>query len=448
MANQRHVDILVRDGVRIWNLWRKEEPNVRPDLKGVNLIGANLSGLNLDEALLDRANLSRAFLSGSNLHGANLIAANLSRATLEATDLSKADLRGADLQGAILYGSDLSRAVLSEADLSEADLRGAGLNETNLSGAYLSLAKLGKAYLYKAVLNGAVLNGADLSGAILQEADLSEVILNGADLSGADLSGAILHKAGLHRAVLHGANLHGTDLSEADLSEADLSEAILSGANLMDANLEKSQIYGISAWNVNLQGATQSSLRITPHDEPEITVDNLEVAQFLYLLLNNPKVRNVLDTITSKVVLILGRFSDERKPVLDALRDALRSHPNGYIPVLFDFDPQQDKPVFETVKTLANLARFVIADLTDPRMVRSELTYIIPNVPTVPVQPIIQSDSDLPPEYGTWELYKSFLPVFRYADLPQLLASLTEAVITPVEGHVHARRLAGGDSAK
>jgi sugar/nucleoside kinase (ribokinase family) len=205
-------------------------------------------------------------------------------------------------------------------------------------------------------------------------------------------------------------------------------------------------VYGISAWDLNLEGAVQTDLRITPRGEKAaITVDNLEVAQFLYLLLHNQKVRDVLDTITSKVVLILGSFSDERKPVLDALREALRHHPNGYIPVLFDFDPQQERSVLDTVKTLANLARFVIADLTDPHMVRSELQAILPNVPAVPVQPIIEGDAALLTEYADWARFPWFLPVYRYADLVQLLASLTEAVIAPVEGHVHARRLADAD---
>jgi hypothetical protein len=186
----------------------------------------------------------------------------------------------------------------------------------------------------------------------------------------------------------------------------------------------------------------QNELRISSFmDNANITIDNLEVAQFIYVLLNNRKVSAILDTITSKVVLILGRFSSERKPVLDALREALRSHPNGYIPVLFDFEPQHDKPVLETVKTLANLARFVIADLTDPNMVRSELSYITANLPTVPVQPLIESHANLPTEYSTWKRYATFLPVYEYADLSHLLADLTESVITPVEAHVQARRL-------
>ncbi len=312
------------------------------------------------------------------------------------------DLRGADLHG----------VNLMQVDFLEVDLSGA-----NLSGAYVS-----EAVFYHADLERAHLSGADFTGA-----DLTDAYLIEADLSGADLS----------MARLSGADLTGADLTGADLYEANCVRTNFTGANLTDCN-----VYGISAWDVNLKDTVQTDLRIIPTGkESLITVDNVEVAQFLYLLMHNEKMRAVLDTITSKVVLILGRFSDERKPILDALREALRRHSNSYIPVLFDFAPQADKPVLETVKTLANLARFVIADLTDAHMVRAELTTIIPNVPTVPIQPIVEGNAGLPTEYESWALYRSVLPVYRYVDLPQLLASLTESVITPVEAHVHARRL-------
>jgi hypothetical protein len=71
-------------------------------------------------------------------------------------------------------------------------------------------------------------------------------------------------------------------------------------------------------------GAIQSDLIITDWFDPIIVVDNIEIAQFLYLLLNNQNIRHVIDTITSKVVLILGRFTPERKAILDAIRDELR----------------------------------------------------------------------------------------------------------------------------
>ena len=50
-------------------------------------------------------------------------------------------------------------------------------------------------------------------------------------------------------------------------------------------------------------------MTITTAREPEITVDNIEVAQFVYLLLHNQKIRDVIDTFCKKVVLILGRFT-------------------------------------------------------------------------------------------------------------------------------------------
>src|SRR6266536_2330534 len=121
-------------------------------------------------------------------------------------------------------------------------------------------------------------------------------------------------------------DLRYADLREADLSYADFSGATLVETNLSGATLTECYIYGISVWNVQLVGAKQDNLAITQKGEPTITVDNLEVAQFIYLLLNNPKIRDVIDTISKKAVLILGRFTSERKVVLEALREELRTH--------------------------------------------------------------------------------------------------------------------------
>jgi len=183
---------------------------------------------------------------------------------------------------------------------------------------------LSKANLFQANLIRANLIKADLWGAILIEANLSKANLFQANLIGvnlieANLSGAYLFGANLSEADLTGAKLIGANLSGAKLTRATLVETNLTGTDLTGCS-----IYGISAWELKLEGATQTDLIITRHGEPTITVDNLEVAQFIYLLLNNEKIRDVIDSITTKVVLILGRFTPERKAILDAIRDELR----------------------------------------------------------------------------------------------------------------------------
>ena len=177
--------------------------------------------------------------------------------------------------------------------------------------------------LYTAHLRGADLVGANLSGADLSGADLRGANLSGADLSRANLSLASLSRANLERAdlleaQLRGANLDGANLDGAVLRVANLQGATLMNTDLTDADLTGCRIYGVSAWGLRPpESAKQRNLIITPEDEPAITVDNIEVAQFIYLLLNNPKIRDVIDTIGKKAVLILGRFTPERKAVLD-----------------------------------------------------------------------------------------------------------------------------------
>ena len=264
------------------------------------------------------------------------------------------------------------------------------ISEAMLSGANLTNARLTDAVLRKAVLDGAVMNAADLTRADFSEASLRQAklmgavgdyaILRRANLFEARLAsrpGTSLVGADLREAELNGADLSGASFASADLRSAKLSRAIMVETDLQDANLSGCHVYGVAVWQPNLERAKQRDLVITPDDQPEITVDNLEVAQFIYLLLHNEKIRGVIDTITSKVVLILGRFTSERKAVLDALREELRRR--DYLPVLFDFDKPASRDITETVSLLARMARFVVADITDARSIPQELMVIAPD---------------------------------------------------------------------
>jgi len=391
MANDDHVALLKKD-VDAWNRWRGENPNVVPDLRGALLSVADLRVANLSRADLRVADLSAPGLSAAKLSGADLRVANLSGAELRVADLSAANLGEANLRETSLHGAKLSGAVLREANLRGADLRQADLRQ------------------------------ADLSGAILHDADLFK-----ADLSGAILSGAKLIAADLFKADLSGANLREANLFMARLVDTDLTRADLTGCC----------IYGASAWGLRLEGAKQHNLIITnpAENEPEITVDNLEVAQFIYLLLNNQKIRQVIDTITSKTVLILGRFTAERKAVLDALREELREH--DYLPILFDFNVPATRDITETISLLAHMARFIIADLTDPSSIPKELEAIVPKL-AVPVQPLLEGASRPYSMFKDYGKYDWVLPVYRYEGLEPLLATLAEKVIAPAEGKAKA----------
>jgi hypothetical protein len=149
------------------------------------------------------------------------------------------------------------------------------------------------------------------------------------------------------------------------------------------------------------------------------------------LLLKNEKIRNLIDTITSKVVLILGRFAPERKEIIDALRKELRNR--NYSPVLLEFEKPASKDLMETLNFLARMSRFIIVDITDAKSIPAELERIIPDFPCVPIKPLIQR-SDY--EYALFERIKRYpwvLKEYLYDNREGLIAVLGEAVINPVE---------------
>ena len=396
-------------GVKAWNEWRIANPGVTPDLRCANL----------NKAHLERANLGRAHLEWANLFWAHLEQANLERANLLWAHLEQANLNEAHLEGANLFWAHLEEANLEGAHLEGAHLEGAHLEGAYLKGAHLEEANLEGAHLNEANFKGANLNNTNLKGAFFYKADLSQANLTGANLIKANL--ALANLSGAH---LGEAKLNGTELTGATLIQCDLEGADLTGC----------QVYGTSVWDARLTGAIQRDLIITPDDQSEITVDNLEVAQFVYLLLNNAKIREVIDTITSKAVLILGRFTPERKRTLDALRDALRAR--DYLPIVFDFEKPKNRDYTETVSTLAHLSRFVIADLTDPQSVPQELTAIIPRLLSVPIRPLLLGDQRAWAMFEDLKRYPQVIAPLYYSSDAMLLGCLESDVIATTERKV------------
>ena len=76
-------------------------------------------------------------------------------------------------------------------------------------------------------------------------------------------------------------------------------------------------------------------------------------------------------------MLLLGRFTDGRIAILERLRDELRKR--DFLPFVFNFDKPETKDFTETVRLLAGMSRFVIADITNPRSARSNYRRPCPN---------------------------------------------------------------------
>ncbi|HEX6288063.1 MAG TPA: pentapeptide repeat-containing protein [Herpetosiphonaceae bacterium] len=304
-----HLEMLRQD-LRIWHAWRRNNPTIAPTL-------------------------ARADLAGRPLRAIDLSDANLSQATLDETDLRDALLRSADLTAATLQGADLT---------------GANLGRATLRGARLDHAKLRQAQLRDANLMRASLVEADLRGADLTHADLT-----GADLTGANLSGA------------------------------SLSYATLVDTNLKRADMTGCTVIGITLWDMNLEGADQSSLVISDPDEPSITVDDLGVAPFVGMLLKSSTIQQVFTARSSKAVLLLGNFAQDRMDILETMLGVIRGR--GYVPMVINVDRAYGQDIAKTIDILISLSRFVIADfsgVSSPLELLSTLAAI-----TIPFVPLI-----------------------------------------------------------
>lgn len=318
------------------------------------------------------------------------------------------------------------------------NLEGAILNNRNLIGIDFSSTNLKRCNLSGANLNKANLSKANISSELLIETDLSESDLRNANLTNsnltkADLSNAFMEYANLKEASLRQADLHESILRGADLSRADLQRASFVMTNLENASLQGCFVYGISAWNLNLKNAKQSNLVISLPDDISITSDDLEVAQFLYMFLNNEKIRNIFSALHSKNVLILGNFVGNRKVVLNEINTELRKL--NYIPIIFDFDKPVVRDFTETLYTMASLSRFIIIDITSSKSAPMEMATIIPSV-RIPIIPLIEEGHAPYAMFTDLIKYPWVLSPLQYGDVKSIVQNFQAAIIQPIENKI------------
>jgi hypothetical protein len=142
----------------------------------------------------------------------------------------------------------------------------------------------------------------------------------------------------------------------------------------------------------------------------------------------------LLSTLSERGVLIVGRFSDRRRKILEAIKAHLQKHAAGYRPVLFTFEKPKSRNLMESIALFAGLSRFVIADLTEPKSVPAELAAIVPHSPSVPVIAIASKTTREYPLFDSLRDYRSVIrDVVRYTSEADLLRRLDAEVVEAAE---------------
>jgi uncharacterized protein YjbI with pentapeptide repeats len=256
MANEEHLAIL-RQGVEVWDSWRKKNPEIIPNFSDINFYKADFSNSDFEDASLygdfRQVDFANANFYGVDFKAADFDKANFSEAIFIECDLYWANFGDPDFRKEYL-GLDISplkRRKVALEDFSKVNLIGGNFREVTFSGSFR------RANFRNTNFSQASFRRVDIRESSFFRARFTEVNFEDANLFQTDFSRTNVYELELSNLRLNGVKLCNTDLSEKDINntyliEADLSSANLIGADLSDANLEKANLYKANLSNVNL----------------------------------------------------------------------------------------------------------------------------------------------------------------------------------------------------
>ena len=322
---------------------------------------------------------------------------------LENANLNKIELLKYDFNNANFKGAQLKEAKLFNCEFMGADLENANLKYVNCLFSNFTKATLNNVNFSSADLINTTMINCNCIKARFINVSMVQNLAGGSDFSFSDFTGS---------------KIIMTNLVDCNLQKTKFVDCYLNGSNLSRSNLnnsiiKSSTIYGVSTWDTSTEGSLQENLTITNHyNDSPLTVDDLEIANFIYLISNNLKVANAIDNISTKVVLILGRFTPERLEILKYIKSVLNR--KNYVPILFDFEKPNRKDLTETVGLIGRMSKFVVADLTDAKSIPQELSELIPNNPSLTIYPIVSKEHREYSMFEHWVRYPWVKKVLKY----------------------------------
>jgi uncharacterized protein YjbI with pentapeptide repeats len=275
--------------------------------------------------------------------------------------MTEEDISRILMQGAAVWNSwrELNPGSLNFARPRWYDCRGSGglqvkgLNRVNFSGMNLSDVSIHNAFA----------EGLNLKDSTFENTHFEE-----GDFSRANFCGTTFRNAKFNKTILTGANF-----DDATFVNCNLNRVNLVGASFRVKEITETVVYGIAAWDlVTSDEIKQSKLVIEKtyklysdliqQGKIPMMVDDIELAQFVYYLNDHKKMRDTLNILNDKGVLLLGGFKSGGLERLYSVRDWLKSR--GYMAMIFDFARPDKLSLTETVVTMAGLSKFTFVDLS------------------------------------------------------------------------------------
>ena len=228
-----------------------------------------------------------------------------------------------------------------------------GQNQIDFSGMNMSGVSIFSAFA----------EGISCRNAVFEEAHFEE-----GDFSRADFSGSIFRNTRFNKTILSGANFDGATFVNCNLNRVNLV-----GASFCVEQITETVIYGIAAWDLQTNDDMKQSRlviektydlysELIQSGKVPLMVDDIELAQFIYYLSNHKKMRDTLNILNEKGVLLLGRFKDGGLERLYSMREWFQD--KGYMAMIFDFERPGNLSLTETAVTMAGLSKFIVVDLS------------------------------------------------------------------------------------
>ena len=276
--------------------------------------------------------------------------------------------------------------------------------------------------------------GAQLQGISMRGANFHQAILAGADLSNAHLEHANFCRTDLYKTIFANAFLNGANLQGVQLAMTDLSGADLTGC----------KVYGMSTWDLIRNDKTKEENLIISYNtvlgdadrQERAVVNGLDLAAFMHFTRNNDNIARLIEGANQKWVLLLGRFTEKGRVILDKLKARLKEE--QYIPIIFDFGRPEQRDLIETIILLAGMSAFVIVELTDAQSTPLELQAIASSY-GVPIFPVLERRASAFSMFAGLRKFRWVFPTLNYDNPDQLIERLGPEVIAPAREE--ARRL-------